>query len=127
MSFTKGGKGKGVLMHEMALVDGIMKIAIEQLEKNNLKRLTKIKLFVGEYSGAVPDALKFAFMATVAGSIHENAVMEIDEISGQAQCRFCGAEFSYEAGMACPECEGIAPKITKGDELLIDYLEAEEE
>lgn len=114
-------------MHETALVSGIMKIVVEQLAKNNLKRLTKVKLIVGEYSGAVPDALSFAFMATVAGSIHEKAEMEIEEISAQAQCRFCEAVFTYEAGMTCPECGGIAPKIVKGNELYIDYIEADEE
>lgn len=114
-------------MHETALVDGIMKIVAEQLVENNLHRLTKIKLFVGEYSGAVPDALRFAFEATVAGSIHEKAEMEIEEIPAEAKCRFCGAVFTYEAGMTCPECEGIAPKIVKGNELLIDYIEADEE
>lgn len=112
-------------MHETALVESIMNIVDEQLKANNLKRLTSLKLVVGEMSGAIPDALRFAFMANVADTIHKDAVLEIETIPAFAKCRFCGAEFAYQPGIPCPQCEGIAPKILKGEELFIDYLDAE--
>lgn len=112
-------------MHETALIHGVMEIVDQKLIEHNLKRLTSIKLLVGEMSGAVPDALRFAFLANIFDTIHKDAVMEIEEIPAFAQCRFCNTEFSYEAGMLCPECGGIAPKVIKGEELLIDYLDAE--
>lgn len=112
-------------MHESALIASILSIVDEKLQQNNLERLTSIKLLVGEYSGAIPDALRFAFIAAVADTVHKDATLEIEEIPAEAECRFCKAVFKYEAGMTCPECEGIAPKLIKGDELRIEYLDAE--
>ena len=112
-------------MHETALVESMINIVEQQLKANNLKRLTLLKLLVGDMSGAIPDALRFAFMATVAETVHKDAVLEIETIPAEAECRFCGEKFSYQPGMNCPKCEGIAPKLIKGEELLIEYLEAE--
>lgn len=112
-------------MHETALVSGIMKIAFEQLENHRLNRLVAIKLKVGEFSGAFPDALRFAFEAMVAETEHSGARLEIEEIPGRGLCRFCQAEFSYTPGMECPRCGGLAPKLVQGEEMLLESIEAE--
>ncbi len=112
-------------MHETALVSGIMSIAREQLQVHQLQKLVAVRLKVGEFSGAIPDALRLAFEAMVADTEHHGARLEIEEIPGWAQCRFCQVEFSYQVGMECPHCGGLAPKLVKGEELLIESIEAE--
>jgi len=113
-------------MHETALVEGVFQIAAEQLKLNNLNRLISIKLLIGEQSGAVPEALSFAFQAMAEYYGHQGAALEIEEIAAEAECRFCGTVFRYgQIGMACPRCGGLAPKLVKGEELMVESIIAE--
>lgn len=112
-------------MHEIALVEGIMEIVRSKLEEHNLSRLTYIKLKVGQYSGAFPEALRFAFESLIADTIHQKAVLDIDDISAKAECHICGKVFLYQVGLACPQCGGFSSRLIEGEELLIDFIEAE--
>jgi len=112
-------------MHETALMQGVLDIVTEKLLENKLTRLKKIKLVVGEMSGAIPDALRFAFEASIAGTNYPEAELEIEEVRAEAECRLCKATFPYEPGMSCPECDGFAPRLIKGEELFIEYIDAE--
>jgi len=112
-------------MHELALVEGIMEIVGSKLEEHNLSRLTYIKLKVGQYSGAFPEALRFAFESIIADTVHREAVMDIENIIAKAECKICGKVFLYQVGLACPHCGGISSRLIEGEELLIDFIEAE--
>ena len=50
-------------MHEATLVRQIYRIAEQSLEGRKVKRVAAVKISVGEMSGALPDALEFAFHA----------------------------------------------------------------
>lgn len=112
-------------MHEFAMVEGIMEIVRSKLEEHNLSRLTYIKLKVGQYSGVFPDALRFAFESSISDTIHREAVLDIEYISGTAECHICGRVFLYQVGLACPQCGGMSSRLTEGEEFLIDFIEAE--
>jgi len=67
-------------MHEVSIAQSLLKIAVENCEKNGYKRIEAIKVKVGRASGIMPDALLFAFDAVKIGSIADKASLNIEEI-----------------------------------------------
>ena len=48
-------------MHELAITEEILRIAIEHAERAQAKRVTDINLVVGELSSVVDDSVQFYF------------------------------------------------------------------
>ena len=122
--------GKGALaMHELALAQGMLDIATEELARHNCKRLTLLRVNVGAMSGVVPECLEFAFTSLVQGTVHEGARLEIVKIPLKLKC-VCGAEFEADNGPydlpACPKCgEVFGHRVLAGKELQVDWIEGE--
>ena len=117
-------------MHEMSIAQSILDIIKQEMEKNGLTRLVKVKVKFGRLTNTVPEALETGFMALTAGTPLESAVFELEEITARYSCFSCGKEFSPgETGrllVPCPHCgEELGHKVLAGKELFIDYIEAE--
>lgn len=112
-------------MHELAVAQSMMTVALENAAANNAKKIIRIGLVVGKMSGVSVDALRFAFDAVKADTIASGAELAIEETSADARCGAC--EKSFEAGQYnffCPACG--APVFPKGgDELYVKELEIE--
>ena len=63
-------------MHELALAQGMLDIALEELARHNCTRLKLLRVEVGALSGVVCESLSFAFESLVKGTVHEKAVLE---------------------------------------------------
>jgi hypothetical protein len=48
-------------MHEMSIAQSVLDIAFSEMEKRAARRVQKIKIRIGEFSGVVKEALEFAF------------------------------------------------------------------
>ncbi|MDN5293900.1 MAG: hydrogenase nickel incorporation protein HypA/HybF [Eubacteriales bacterium] len=112
-------------MHETALVASILELVEQHLRQHQLQKLKKIKLLVGTMSGASPEALQFAFAAAVVSTPHQEAELEIEEVAAEAECSLCGEKFPYQPGTGCPRCHSYFVRLTRGEELLVEYIEAE--
>lgn len=73
-------------MHDLHAADRILKNALEYAQQNNLKKITKIVIELGEIEehGAViaPDNLKFNLRLLSAGTIADGAKIIILKIKG---------------------------------------------
>ncbi|WP_239407039.1 hydrogenase maturation nickel metallochaperone HypA/HybF [Desulfovibrio sp. An276] len=122
------GEGREA-MHELALAQGMLDIATEELSRHNCKRLTLLRVNVGAMSGVVPECLDFAFSSLVQGTVHEGARLEIVKIPLKLKC-ICGEEFEADNGPfdlpACPKCgEVIGHRVLAGKEMQVDWIEGE--
>lgn len=116
-------------MHELGIVEGWLGAAKAAAAGRPVKRL---KVTVGEMSGADVGALEFAFEAVAPRWLGlEGAVLEVRTASARLRCggaAGCGAEFSFaEAGAACPACGGVEVEWLGGLELRLDSITVEEE
>lgn len=113
-------------MHEMALAQGILDVALSTASQHDALKIGRIKLLVGEMTNVEPESLRFCFKALSAGSIAENAAVEIEVTPLIGRCRQCASEFSV-AGFyfVCSECQSSSVEILSGRELTIEYLEVE--
>ena len=68
-------------MHELSIIMEILKIAEQNAQQNNLKKIKKIKLKVGKLRHLVPDIMTVAFQTARQDTLADQAKLEIEEIS----------------------------------------------
>ena len=114
------------IVHEMAIAQGILDIALDTAAGHGAVRVARIKLQVGEMTEVVPEALTFCFSALAAGTAAAGAELEVEVMPLVGRCRDCGREFKVERfRFLCPDCGSAAVDIVSGRELRVEHLEVE--
>ena len=118
----KGDKGEG--MHEVALMQETLAIALARATEERAQRIHRITMRVGPLSGAVPEALEFAFDVVAHGTIAEGAQFEIEPTPIICYCSACALEFTpADFFCVCPRCEQPSAEVRRGRELELVSLE----
>lgn len=115
-------------MHEASLAGGILKLVEDAARREAFRRVTVLRLEVGQLSGVELRALKFALEAIAPGTALDGACLEFEEPAGQAWCMACSQTVPLPArGMACTGCGSYQLQPTGGTELrVMDMLVADE-
>ena len=112
-------------MHEMAIAEGILDIALTHARDNDAQRIERIHLLLGELSGVETEALRFCFTALVDGTIAEGAALTWKRVPLMGRCTACGQERHIAPQeVLCPHCGG-GMEILSGREMRVDFLEME--
>ena len=113
-------------MHEVAIMTEAVRMAAESAQAAGAKRITALKLRVGQLSGVVPEAMQFAWDVVRRGTMLEDAELEIESVSAVCWCAACQAEFeSKEFWGQCPRCRELSGELRHGRELEIAAVELE--
>lgn len=113
-------------MHEISIVESLVDIVKNVAEENNLKKIEKLHLCIGDMRQIVPEALLFAFEIVGKGTVAEGAVVEISHIAASGRCESCSSTFAVEEFcFICPVCSSGKVSVVQGKELYIDSLEGE--
>lgn len=113
-------------MHEMAIAQGILDIALQTAGRHDAARVAGVKVLVGELTGIVPEALTFGFEALAQGTIAEGAVLAISPIPLTGRCRDCGAEGAIDKYcFTCGSCGSYAVELVSGRELMVESVEVD--
>ena len=111
-------------MHEMALTQSVVEIAVEEARKAGAARITRIVLDIGRLSSVAPEAMRFCFEAVAAGTAAEGAALDIEDVEGAGWCLDCGKTVPLSERFGpCPDCAGFKVQMTAGDEMKIRELE----
>ncbi len=111
-------------MHELAIMQGVVKVCEREAAKAGFKRVESITLSVGAVSGIVPECLEEFFPAAARGTVAEGARLVTRSIPAEISCPDCGYTGGIK-GTECPRCGGWAYRLTKGREFFIESLEVE--
>ena len=116
-------------MHELGLMNGMLKTAQNALEgqlRPN-EKVSKLVLEVGELTGAVPAYLKTAYDSLKKDTIFENCELETIYMPGTVECKACKTQFSArENNFTCPKCKGIDLSFVAGKDMVIKEIVVEE-
>lgn len=113
-------------MHEMSVTRSMLEIVRREMAANNIKRLTKLRLRVGELTAIEPEALRFSFEVSIKGTSLEGALLEIEEAPLTGRCRRCSEEFRITAfENRCPRCASTEIERISGHELDIISIEGD--
>jgi len=119
---------RGLVVHELSLVCELVAALNESARENNIRRVERVRLVVGECYGALPEALAFAFRVLGEGTPCSGAVLEIETVPAVYRCRECGRQFGGGVYLFfCPSCGAGGAVLLRGRELYIDYYEGEED
>jgi hydrogenase nickel incorporation protein HypA/HybF len=115
-------------MHEISIAQSIIEIAEATAREAHCRSIQVIALRLGEFTSIVREALEFAFEASKQGTMAENARLKIEVAPMVVQCVVCDVEVRSAMGrsLICSQC-GFPLKLISGEELLIEYVELEEE
>ena len=129
MVWWKNTDHKQKIMHELSMVEGLIKILDKEQRINDIKKIKKINLSIGVLKTIVPESLIFFFESISKGTRYENAKLHIKTIPLQIYCSKCdkGFEFgnTYDFGFSCKKCGNIDVEVKSGTELCIDSVEGE--
>lgn len=111
-------------MHEYSITDSMLKEVLSQADEHGAKRVTRIKLLVGEAAGVVPECVQFYFDVMKQGTIAQDAKLEFERVGLRLRCPKCGAEFGSIDDMC--DCNAGA-EFVSGQEMVIESIEIEDE
>lgn len=112
-------------MHELGLMDSVIKTVRRIIKEENLNYVQKIVLEVGELSGVVPHFITDCYKAVVADTEYENTELVIEIVPGIARCNDCCIEFKIDIEkLSCPFCSGKNLTPIDGKDLIIKEIEA---
>jgi hydrogenase nickel incorporation protein HypA/HybF len=113
-------------MHELAVTQSILDIALRHAEEAGAKKITGINLVIGEFASIVDDSVQFYWDILAEETIAKGARLHFERIVGEMTCSNCQHAFHPEDGnFACPNCQSVFVKITRGDEFRVDSIDVE--
>ena len=113
-------------MHEVSIMAEAVRLAVESAQTAGARRITALRLRVGKLSGAVPEAMMFAWDIVRQDTVAANATLTIETVAAACWCVTCKAEFVCEDFISeCPRCHDCSGKLLRGWELEIANMEIE--
>lgn len=114
-------------MHEMALAQGIMDLALDEMRKHNAHGIERIEVEYGALAGIMPEALELAFQTLTMGTQLSGAELVLIIRPLLLRCHACGAEFrgghADDIWQPCPRCgEDLGHRLVRGRELILKRI-----
>ena len=117
-SYVENAEEETVSLHELSLISEMMDLVLSDAKSKGIRKITRVELRVGEFSGAYPHALREAFAVVSRGTPMEEAELVIEEVPAEFRCRNCGTALRpRESGWACPSCGSQDVSLEGGFEL----------
>ena len=111
-------------MHEIAIAQSVLEIAIREMRRHASTSIHGIKLSIGEFSGVVKEALEFAFDVIKPNTPAAGASIEIEVVPMKAECPSCGHVSCRlnDLNLFCPHCREPV-QIISGRGMKVDYVD----
>jgi hydrogenase nickel incorporation protein HypA/HybF len=113
-------------MHELAVTQSILEIALRHAQTQNAKRITHLYIQMGEWSSIVDDSIQFYWDMISENTIATAATLHFNRIPVSLTCKNC--EFTYAPDskeLSCPRCSSSNVKVVSGEEFFLDSIEIE--
>lgn len=110
-------------MHEYPLTVNIIDIASKHVKENG--KVSKISLVIGESSGILGESIRLYFDLISAGTVCENAEIEIEWVKPRLRCKTCGCFFERKPfSFSCTEagCDGEGEPTEIGQEFYVKSI-----
>ena len=113
-------------MHEYPITQQIIVIASKNAKENDARKITRITLVVGEYTGFFSESIQMYFDIISQGTLCEGAVLEVENVKAKWRCPACDIDFIRKPlSFACPECGQDGEPTRIGKEFYVKNIEIE--
>ena len=112
-------------MHELGIVLNVIDRVEEIAKENNVKKVTKLTLEIGEVSSIVPSYFSDCFeWAKKKTDYMKDTELEMIILEGLSYCRYCiKTNKTTEYAKKCPHCGSDNTYLVTGDEMRIKDIE----
>lgn len=113
-------------MHELGVVFHMVDLLQEVAEEQNLERIERVSVNIGEVSGVLTDFFEDAWeWASGKHDLLRGATLDVNLIPAATVCNACGKVYpTVQHGRICPYCESPETELLRGNELEIREIEA---
>ncbi|WP_350343082.1 hydrogenase maturation nickel metallochaperone HypA [Proteinivorax tanatarense] len=110
-------------MHELGVVIKVVETVEHFAEKNNLQKVDKLVLQIGELSSMIPRYVEACYPAAVDGTSLEETKLDIEIIPANVMCKKCDKVFKFsEKATRCTYCDSEKLELLSGKEFLIKEI-----
>ena len=114
-------------MHELAVTESILEIAIRHAQAQNARRIIDLHLVLGQWSSIVDDSVQFYWDIISEGTIATGATLHFRRVPVVLVCQDCGREYPPASDeFACPHCGGTHVRVKTGDEFHLEAIDVDE-
>jgi hydrogenase nickel incorporation protein HypA/HybF len=113
-------------MHELAVTESILEIALRHAQRAGATRIADIHLVIGQLSSIVDESVSFYWDIISKGTIAEEAQLHFKRIEAQMECLQCNHRYNpTEGDLICPLCGSLKVKVVAGEEFSLEAIEVE--
>jgi hydrogenase nickel incorporation protein HypA/HybF len=113
-------------MHELAITEEILRIAVTHAERAGAKHITDINVVVGDLSSVVDDSVQFYFDFLSPDTLAAEGKLHFRRVAARVRCRQCGLEFEpRDMEWNCPRCQALGGDVIAGQEFYVESIEVE--
>ena len=111
-------------VHELSLCQSLISQVEAIADRHGASRVVSITLGIGPLSGVERDLLETAYPLASAGSVADQAHLEVESVPVRVRCRSCGAESEARPNrLLCGDCGDWQTDLVSGDEMLLIRVE----
>ena len=111
-------------MHELAITESILSIALQHANKAKACRVTEINLVIGNLTTFIDNSISFYWEIISKDTICSGSSLHFTRIHAHLRCNSCQNEFDIEKELIpCPNCSSSNVTIIRGNEFSVDSIE----
>ncbi|MBI2906211.1 MAG: hydrogenase maturation nickel metallochaperone HypA [Chloroflexi bacterium] len=113
-------------MHELGITEDLLAHVLEHAAEAGIKKVTSVRLGLGDMAGIEPDAVSLCFEAASRGTPAQGAELVFRRIETELRCRFCGNVFTpSQFDEPCPQCQRLNLEVLNGQDFYLESIEGE--
>jgi hydrogenase nickel incorporation protein HypA/HybF len=112
-------------VHEYSLVEALVRRVEEEARRRRATRVHSLRVSLGELAGVDPGLLRTAYETFRAGTLCEEAALELVTFPAAWSCPSCGRDLARGAVLTCAACGVPARLSERSDALLLDSIDLE--
>jgi hydrogenase nickel incorporation protein HypA/HybF len=111
-------------MHELSVCQSLLDQVQGIARDHGATRVERILLQIGPLSGVEAALLRNAYPLAAAGTLAEDAILDIEPAAVRVHCTQCGADSDATPNrLLCAACGSHQTRLVSGDELLLARVE----
>src|SRR5215831_4662131 len=104
----------------------ILQTAIQQAHAAHARRVTHVRLVLGEMADQTDDEIRSDWEAISKGTLAEGAQLLFRRVPAEVQYMNCFSKYRPVNGaIRCPNCGSVGAKILAGEELFMEAVDLE--
>ena len=111
-------------MHELSICMSLMEQLDSIARERSADSIVRVELEVGVLSGVEPELLRNAWPIASAGTVAEQAELDVQIRDAVVECTNCGAQTTARPNrLVCGECGAAAARVVAGEEMTLMRVE----